>query len=75
MWIHYFPPLDYLLTHVFKFSLFKEYTSIDQVPETDVPVIIIGKEGSTVSVKKCAGMKSHLILIVLNVCCRNIAIQ
>jgi len=31
-----------------------EYTSIDQVPETDVPVIIIGKEGSTVSVKKCA---------------------
>merc|ERR1711934_42288 len=31
-----------------------EYTSIDQVPETNVPVIIIGEEGSSVSVKKCA---------------------
>ena len=39
------------------FLCFQEYTSIEQVPEEEVPGIVLSPPGSTTTVKKCAGIK------------------
>ena len=45
--------------------MFQEYTSVDQVPDDAVPVIVITKRGAEVSVKKCAGKIKIMFVFLL----------
>ena len=52
----------------FEFFILQPFTSVEDVPEGEVPVIIITQPSSTVSVKKCEGygrLNTEIVLFLL----------